>query len=162
MTDGIRKWFIEREREYLPFLPTPLTCQSSALRFAGLAVRTTMCCMSRHVKFLLASSAKAQIPAASGADAEVPVWLAVHEWCKSVVTIYVTQTRRKQQQQKERVDFNYKVEMRTQTHSCYSSFRLYSSATFSGIWSRRRRTRRRLATVQRNNSLWRLPFMVEW
>jgi hypothetical protein len=31
--------------------------------------------------------ANAQMPAASGADADVPVWLAVHEWCKSVVTI---------------------------------------------------------------------------
>ena len=72
---------------FLPFRPTPFTCQSSALRLAGLAVRTTMCCISRHVKLRLASKAKAQIPAANGADADVPVWLAVHEWCKSVVTI---------------------------------------------------------------------------
>jgi hypothetical protein len=46
-----------------------------------------MCCISRQVKLRLASKAKAQMPAASGADADVPVWLAVHEWCKSVVTI---------------------------------------------------------------------------
>lgn len=58
---------------FLPFLPTPLTCQSSALRFAGLAVRTTICCISRHVKLRLASKAKAQIPAARGAEADVPV-----------------------------------------------------------------------------------------
>lgn len=60
----------------------------TAIRWPLLAVRTTMCCMSRHVRFRFASSTKAQIPAASGAAADVPVWLGVHEWCKSVVTIY--------------------------------------------------------------------------
>lgn len=45
-----------------------------------------MCCRSRHVKFWLASNTNAAIPAASGADADVPVCEIVHEWCKSVVT----------------------------------------------------------------------------
>ena len=63
----------EKEKQILPFLPTPLVCQSSAFKFAGLADRTTMCCMSRHVKFRFASNARAQIPAASGAEADVPV-----------------------------------------------------------------------------------------
>lgn len=33
----------------LPFLPTPFMAQSSAFRFCGLAVSTTMCCISRQV-----------------------------------------------------------------------------------------------------------------
>lgn len=78
---------IEKKRDILwPFLPTPLVTQSRAFRFAGLAVLTTMCCISRQVRLGLASRARAQIPAARGADAEVPVWLLVHWWCKSVVT----------------------------------------------------------------------------
>lgn len=57
----------------LPFLPTPFTFQSEDFRLAGRAVRTTICCMSRHVSSLLDSNARAQIPAAKGAEAEVPV-----------------------------------------------------------------------------------------
>ena len=34
----------------------------------------------------MASNAKAQIPAANGAEADVPVWVVVQPWCKSVVT----------------------------------------------------------------------------
>lgn len=34
----------------------------------------------------LASRARAIMPAASGAEAEVPVCLLVHWWCRSVVT----------------------------------------------------------------------------
>lgn len=34
----------------------------------------------------LASRARAIMPAASGAEAEVPVCLSVHWWCRSVVT----------------------------------------------------------------------------
>ena len=63
----------KNQGEQIPLRPTPLTCQSSAFRLAGLAVRTTMCCMSLHVRFLFDSRAKAQIPAASGADADVPL-----------------------------------------------------------------------------------------
>lgn len=65
---------------FLPFLPTPLTVQSGARRLAGLAVATTMCCMSLQVSWLFASSARAQMPAARGAEADVPVWLLVHIW----------------------------------------------------------------------------------
>lgn len=68
------------------FLPTPLTSQSEAMRFSGLAVLITMCCMSLQLRFGLASSARAHIPAAKGAEALVPVWLLVQLWCKSVVT----------------------------------------------------------------------------
>lgn len=56
-----------------PFLPTPFTFQSEDLRLAGRAVRTTICCISRHVSSLFDSSARAQMPAAKGADADVPV-----------------------------------------------------------------------------------------
>lgn len=96
-----------------PFRPTPLVAQSLALRWAGFEVRTTKCCMSRQVRFLLqrregeargsvssercwkpraalqralewqgapqppptylASSVRAMMPAAKGAEAEVPV-----------------------------------------------------------------------------------------
>lgn len=59
--------------KYLPFLPTPLVTQSIALRLAGFAVLTTMCCISLQVSSLFASRARAQIPAAKGADADVPV-----------------------------------------------------------------------------------------
>jgi len=62
----------------LPFLPTPLVFQSADLRLAVLAVRTTMCCMSLHVNSVLASRAKAQMAAARGADADVPVCPLVH------------------------------------------------------------------------------------
>lgn len=65
---------------FSPFLPTPLTVQSGARRLAGLAVATTMCCMSLQVSRLFASSARAQMPAARGAEADVPVWLLVHMW----------------------------------------------------------------------------------
>lgn len=47
-----------------------------------------MCCKSRHVKLPFASSTSAAMPAASGADADVPVCEIVHEWCRSVVTIW--------------------------------------------------------------------------
>lgn len=43
------------------------------------------CCRSRHVRLGFASRTRAAIPAASGADADVPVCDDVHEWCKSVV-----------------------------------------------------------------------------
>lgn len=46
-----------------------------------------ICCKSLQVKFWFASNTKAAIPAANGADADVPVCETVHEWCKSVVTI---------------------------------------------------------------------------
>lgn len=69
-----------------PFRPTPLVTQSKAFRLAGFAVLTTMCCISLQVKSLLASRARAHIPAAKGADADVPVWLVVQRWCRSVVT----------------------------------------------------------------------------
>ena len=36
-----------------PLRPTPLVAQSLALRWAGFEVRTTKCCMSRQVRFLL-------------------------------------------------------------------------------------------------------------
>jgi len=68
---------MNKEDDYSPFLPTPLITQSGACRFAGLAVLTTMCCMSLQVRSLFASRARAQMPAANGADAEVPVWLLV-------------------------------------------------------------------------------------
>lgn len=55
-------------------------------RVAGLRKNDSpMCCMSLHVKSLLASRASAQIPAANGAEADVPVWLDVQEWWRSVV-----------------------------------------------------------------------------
>lgn len=38
------------------------------------------------MKTYLASKARAQIPAAKGAEADVPVWVVVQPWCKSVVT----------------------------------------------------------------------------
>lgn len=41
--------------------------------------------MSLSVTYL-ASSARATMPAASGAEAEVPVCLSVQRWCRSVVT----------------------------------------------------------------------------
>ena len=40
---------------------------------SGRDVKTTKCCMSLQVRLGLASKAKAQMPAASGADADVPV-----------------------------------------------------------------------------------------
>lgn len=42
-------------------------------------LNSPMCCISLQVRFLLACNANAQIPAASGADADVPVWPAVQE-----------------------------------------------------------------------------------
>lgn len=39
-----------------------------------------------HSVTYLASSARAMIPAASGAEAEVPVCLSVQWWCRSAVT----------------------------------------------------------------------------
>lgn len=44
-------------------------------------------CRSLHVSSGFASSVSATIPAASGALAEVPVWVFVQAWCRSVVTI---------------------------------------------------------------------------
>jgi len=58
---------------YIPFRPTPLKFQSEANKCVGLAVNTTICCISLQVNLLLASSVKATIPAASGAEADVPV-----------------------------------------------------------------------------------------
>ncbi len=69
----------------LPARPTPLMLQSAAFRPFGLAVAITICCMSLQVSSVLASKAKALIPAASGAEADVPVWFPVQSWCKSVV-----------------------------------------------------------------------------
>lgn len=42
------------------------------------SINSPMCCRSRHVKLPFASSTKATIPAANGADAEVPVCDTVH------------------------------------------------------------------------------------
>lgn len=101
-----------RPQSLSPRRPTPLTLQSSAWSCAGLDARTTRCCMSLHVRkglgmeehesggscgprrgrgnpphiTYLASRARAIMPAASGADAEVPVCLSVQWWCRSVVT----------------------------------------------------------------------------
>jgi len=47
---------------------------------SGREVMTTRYCISRHVKAGFASKASAQTPAASGADADVPVWLSVQMW----------------------------------------------------------------------------------
>lgn len=49
------------------------TFQSSEIKFSDLAVLTTMCCISLQVRLGLAWSANAQIPAAKGAEALVPV-----------------------------------------------------------------------------------------
>lgn len=62
----------------LPFLPAPFVFQSKAFKGFGLAVATTMCCTSRHVSSVFASKVNATIPAAKGADADVPLWLLVH------------------------------------------------------------------------------------
>lgn len=94
-----------------PWRPTPLILQSSACSCAGLDARTTRCCRSLQVRSglggrgrvsrappvgagrwagpqvtYLASRASAIMPAARGAEAEVPVCLSVHWWCRSVVT----------------------------------------------------------------------------
>lgn len=62
-----------RVRCTLPLRPTPLDIQPpSRSRAAGLDVSTTMYCMSRHVNAGFASSARAQSPAANGAEADVP------------------------------------------------------------------------------------------
>ena len=45
-----------------------------------------MCCMSRQVRFGLACRASAQMPAAKGAEAEVPVCESVQLLFRSVVT----------------------------------------------------------------------------
>ena len=50
-------------------------------------VATIKYCMSRHVRLGLASRANAMIPAAIGADADVPEWWRVHLECRSDVTI---------------------------------------------------------------------------
>lgn len=58
----------------LPLRPTPFDIQPpSRSNGDDLDVSTTMYCISRHVKAGFASSASAQSPAASGADADVPV-----------------------------------------------------------------------------------------
>lgn len=46
-----------------------------------------MCWRSLQVRSGFASRVNATIPAASGALADVPVWVLVHAWCRSVVTI---------------------------------------------------------------------------
>lgn len=57
----------------VPFLLTPLRIHPlSFSKGPGLEVSTTMNCMSRQVRLGLASSARAHMPAAKGADAEVP------------------------------------------------------------------------------------------
>lgn len=58
---------------YLPLRPTPFDIQPpSRSRGADFDVSTTMYCISRHVNDGFASSANAQSPAASGAEADVP------------------------------------------------------------------------------------------
>jgi hypothetical protein len=52
----------------------PLVTQPLSWSGSGLDVKTTRCCISLQVRLELASRAKAQIPAARGAEAEVPVW----------------------------------------------------------------------------------------
>lgn len=69
-------------------LPTPLTFQSSAFKSRFRADCTIMCCISRQLRLGLASRTRAAIAAAMGADADVPVCLAVHIPRKSVVTIF--------------------------------------------------------------------------
>ena len=48
-----------------PLRPTPLTFQSLALRAAGLAVLTMMCCRSRHVRSGLKTIRKTVTPVSS-------------------------------------------------------------------------------------------------
>lgn len=50
-----------------------LKLSASTLQVTELVVNSPMCCMSRQVKLGLASKANAAIPAARGADADVPV-----------------------------------------------------------------------------------------
>ena len=56
----------------------PLVTQPLSWSGSGRDVNTTRCCMSLQVRLELASKAKAQIPAANGAEADVPVWSEVH------------------------------------------------------------------------------------
>ena len=65
----------------LPRRPRLLITQSS-MRGSGFDDRRTKYCRSRQVKLRLASRAKASIPAAIGADAEVPVCWFVQAWKK--------------------------------------------------------------------------------
>lgn len=53
-----RVWNVQRaeekqEGDAVPLRPTPLVLQSLVSRWAGWDVRTTRCCMSLHVRFLL-------------------------------------------------------------------------------------------------------------
>ena len=75
-----------KPKAWLTRLPTPLVFQSSAFRYFGFAVSTIKCCTSRQVRLRFASKAKAMMPAAIGADAEVPVWFSVHWLRRSVET----------------------------------------------------------------------------
>ncbi|KAF1770922.1 hypothetical protein GCK72_002746 [Caenorhabditis remanei] len=72
----------------LTILPTPFL-DHPGLFSSGfqLAVRRTRCCISLHVNSGFASRARAIIPAARGADADVPVCLSVHPPGTSTVTI---------------------------------------------------------------------------
>lgn len=66
---------------HIPLRLTPLTSHPASFSSgSGFEVRTTICCMSLHVRVGFASSARAHIPAARGADAEVPVCSTVHMW----------------------------------------------------------------------------------
>lgn len=57
----------------LPSLFTPLTIQPpSFFKGSDLEVKTTIYCISLQVRFGFASNARAHIPAAKGAEAEVP------------------------------------------------------------------------------------------
>lgn len=69
---------IPKPNAWLTRFPTPLVFQSNALRYFGLAVSTIKCWTSRHVKLRFASSANAIIPAAMGADADVPWNIKTH------------------------------------------------------------------------------------
>jgi hypothetical protein len=63
-------------------------------------VQTIKCWTSLQLRFGFASNASAMIPAASGADAEVPVCLMVHSLCRSVVALkpqFKTNTHRRYQ-----------------------------------------------------------------
>ena len=60
-------------KEWEKFLPRALTDQSLALRLALWAHLTVKCWTSLQFMLGLASSTRAMIPAAIGAEAEVPV-----------------------------------------------------------------------------------------
>ena len=64
-----------------------LVYQDESVGDTSLDVCTSKCCTSRHVRFGLASSTSARIPAAMGAAAEVPEWELVHRLWRSVVVM---------------------------------------------------------------------------